>query len=92
MKHDIPISADPDAWLAQLFDCPAVRKGGLFRTTLAVIEAHAGLARFKDEVHRRGFRALENAGHVVVFCNREPVEILRPDAVRRADRRARTRH
>jgi len=29
------------------------------------------------ELHRRGFRAVENAGQMVIFCNREPVRIVR---------------
>lgn len=76
MRDDAIPSDDPQAWIDQTFDCPAVRKGGLFRTSLKAVGLGAGMARFKEELQRRNFRALENNGHIVVFCNTEPVEIL----------------
>ncbi|WP_224814991.1 hypothetical protein [Hasllibacter sp. MH4015] len=72
---------DQEAWIEQTFDCPAVRNGGILRTSAHAIKAGAGMDRFVAEVHRRGFRALENNGHVVVFCNRKSVAILRPKDV-----------
>ena len=29
------------------------------------------------ELDRRGFRAVQNGGQTLVFCNREPVHVLR---------------
>jgi hypothetical protein len=40
------------------------------------IERFAGWARFHAELDRRGFWAVENSGHVVIFCNRAPVRPL----------------
>ncbi|OAN75486.1 hypothetical protein A8B78_15840 [Jannaschia sp. EhC01] len=76
MKQDAILSNDPEAWIDQTFDVPAVRNGGILRTSLKAVEAGAGMARFKAEVNRRQFRALENNGHIIVFCNLKAVEIL----------------
>lgn len=76
MKQDRIIAADPEAWIEQTFDCPGVRNGGVFRTTRRAVDAGAGMARFTQELRRRNFRALENKGHIVVFCNAKPVEII----------------
>jgi hypothetical protein len=42
------------------------------------VDRYIGREAFIDEVYRRGFRAVENAGQIVIFCNQEPVRILRP--------------
>lgn len=76
MKHDAISPADPDAWIEQTFDNPGVRNGGIFRTSVKAVETGIGMARFIDEMNRRNYRALENAGHIVVFCNAKPVKIL----------------
>lgn len=76
MKREKPPPADPEAWIEQTFDCPGVRNGGLFRTSVRAVETGIGMDRFKREVTRRSYRALENNGHIVVFCNTSPVEIL----------------
>lgn len=34
-----------------------------------------GRERFYIEPHRRGFSAVENAGHVIIFCNSYPVHL-----------------
>lgn len=76
MKQDAIFPTDPEAWIEQTFDVPAVRNGGLIRTSRSAVDAGVGMARFKQELIRRGFRALENNGHIIVFCNTLPVEIL----------------
>lgn len=76
MKHD-PISPpDPEAWIDQTFDNPGVRNGGIFRTSVKAVETGIGMARFIEEMNRRNYRALENAGHIMVICNAKPVAIL----------------
>ena len=40
------------------------------------VERLIGRDRFLYEVRRRGFRAIENAGQFVIFCNRQPVHVL----------------
>jgi hypothetical protein len=76
MQTTPPNPQDPELWIEQTFDCPAVRNGGLFRTSLKAVESGVGMARFKAELRRRKYRALENNGHIVVFCNTLPVEII----------------
>lgn len=79
-RRPSPLPSPVNPWLDQLFGSPATRRGGLLRTTLRDVEQNAGLDRFCREVHARGFRALENAGQIIVFCNRDPVAILRSPA------------
>jgi hypothetical protein len=81
MKDHSQITADHAAWIEQTFDNPGVRNGGIFRTSVKAVETGIGMDRFVAEVQRRRFRALENRGHIVVFCNMEPVAILNDKAV-----------
>ena len=67
----------PEAYLADLFGAKAVRDGKIIRRNLRDIERYVGRDAFVSELHRRGFRAVENAGQMVIFCNREPVRIVR---------------
>lgn len=76
MKHDAISPADPEAWIEQAFDNPGVRNGGIFRTSVKAVETGIGMERFVEEMNRRNYRALENAGHIVVICNAQPVAIL----------------
>lgn len=78
MKHEPIPPADPAAWIEQAFDNPGVRNGGIFRTSVKAVETGIGMERFIEEVARRRYRALENAGHIIVFCNTQPVAILAP--------------
>jgi len=73
-----PPHKSPQAFLADVFGSKLVRDGKIVRRSLRDIERYYGRDAFIDEIHRRGFRAIENAGHVVIFCNAEPVRVLRP--------------
>lgn len=66
----------PDRWMLQLFSSRAAREGGVVRRRKRDIERLVGMERFHMELRRRGFRAVENAGHVIVFCNRDPVVVV----------------
>jgi len=37
------------------------------------IEKFVGRREFELELKRRGYQAVENAGQVIIFCNREPI-------------------
>ncbi len=76
MTDDRSLSAESAAWIEQTFDKPGVRNGAIFRTSVKAVEAGIGMAGFIAEVQKRRFRALENRGHIVVFCNMDPVAIL----------------
>ena len=67
---------NPDLWMLQVFSSRTAREGGVVRRRKRDIERLVGMERFRCELRHRGFRAVENSGHVIVFCNREPVHIL----------------
>nr|WP_282025248.1 N-(5'-phosphoribosyl)anthranilate isomerase [Limimaricola cinnabarinus] len=73
----LPAVISPDRWLCQLFASRAAASGGVVRRNLRDVDRIVGRTRFLHEIERRGFRAIENAGQVVIFCNREPLRFLR---------------
>ncbi|NNE81629.1 MAG: aspartate aminotransferase [Silicimonas sp.] len=66
----------PEIWLNDLFSSKAVNSGGVIRRKARDIERFAGMEQFMAEVDRRGYQVAENAGQVVIFCNRSPVRWL----------------
>lgn len=66
-----------DAWLQTLFEAKAAREGRIIRRSIEDVERLVGWHRFHAELTRRGFHAVENAGQVVIFCNAEPVRVIR---------------
>ena len=75
-NRNSPLS--PEVWLHDLFTCKAVQQGTVIRRKARDIERFAGMDRFMAEIHRRGFQVVENAGQVIIFCNRAPVRWLTP--------------
>ena len=67
----------PEQWFRHLFAAKAALDGGVVRRKVRDMERMVGRQRFLDEVARRGFTAVENAGQVIVFCNAQPVRLLR---------------
>lgn len=67
----------PDVFILDLFSSKAARSGGVVRRQARDVERFVGRKVFEDELRRRGYRAVENAGQIIIFCNREPVKILR---------------
>jgi len=67
----------PDIWLNDLFACKAVQQGGVIRRKARDIERFVGKDLFLREIDRRGYQAAENAGQIIIFCNRAPVHFLR---------------
>jgi hypothetical protein len=66
----------PEIWLRDMFASKAVQQGGVIRRKARDIERFAGMQRFMAEIDRRGYQAAENAGQIVIFCNRAPVRWL----------------
>ena len=64
---------DPDVFFNEMFASKAARDGAVIRRKVRDVERMIGRDIFLDEVRRRGFRAVENAGQFVVFCNSEPI-------------------
>ncbi len=73
---DLPRVVTPDRWIVQMFSARSVAEGGIIRRKVGDVERLIGRDRFLYEVRRRGFRAIENAGQFVIFCNRQPVHVL----------------
>ncbi len=71
-----PLPISPQLWLRQLFAARAAVEGGVVRRSVQDVERIVGRARFEAELRRRGYRAVENAGQFVIFCNREPLRLL----------------
>ena len=74
--QSLPTVISPERWITQLFSARVVADGGIVRRQVKDVERLLGRDKFLHEVHRRGFRVVENAGHFVIFCNAEPVRIL----------------
>jgi len=72
-----PESLQADKWVEQLFYSKAAANGGVVRRKRTDIELIIGWPRFQWELDRRGFRAIENAGQIVIFCNHDPVLTIR---------------
>ncbi|MFN6925365.1 MAG: N-(5'-phosphoribosyl)anthranilate isomerase [Tabrizicola sp.] len=72
----MPAVISPEKWIVQVFSAKSVAEGGTVRRKVSDVERLIGRERFLYEVRRRGFRAVENAGQFIIFCNREPVYIL----------------
>jgi hypothetical protein len=63
----------PDGWLRHLFASQAALDGGIVRRQIRDVERYFGSRAFLDEMKRRGFPVVENAGQFVIFCNNEPI-------------------
>lgn len=72
----LPPHLTPERWLRQLFSARAACDGAVVRRKIRDVERIVGRAAFEAELRRRGFRAVENAGQLVIFCNREPVRLI----------------
>jgi len=73
-NRNSPLS--PEVWLNDLFTSKAVMQGAVIRRKARDVERFVGMEMFMKEVHRRGYRVAENAGQLVIFCNRAPVRWL----------------
>lgn len=73
----LPTPIEPERWLRQLFIAQAAADGGIVRRKVRDVERIIGRGRFSGELRRRGFRAVENAGQFVIFCNCEPIILVR---------------
>jgi hypothetical protein len=71
-------NTSPEAFLQDVFKSNLVRDGKVIRRAARDVDRYIGRDAFISEVYRRGFRAIENAGQIIIFCNQEPVRILRP--------------
>jgi hypothetical protein len=73
---EMPVYLRADHWISHLFSSQAAREGGVIRRKLRDVERFVGRDAFLAEMKRRGFPVIENAGQLVIFCNREPIRRL----------------
>jgi len=73
---DLDSHLSPDAYLRDLFRSRAVQDGGVVRRKRRDLERYVGMERLLAEVRRRGFRAAENSGQILIFCNQAPIRFL----------------
>ena len=69
----LPDFLERHAWMEHVFSAKAAQTGGVVRRRVRDVERIVGRELFRQELRRRGFRAIENNGHFVVFCNRAPL-------------------
>lgn len=75
MKNN-PNPVSPQEWVRQMFSAKSAIDGGIVRRKVTDVDRLIGRERFLDEVRRRGFRVVENAGQFIILCNRESVRLL----------------
>ena len=73
----LPQHLTADAWLHQFLTSPEARKGGVIKRQVRDVERLVGRDVFLREVQARGFQAVENGRHFVVFCNGHPIRTVR---------------
>ena len=66
----------PQQFLAELFSSRAAATGAVIRRSARDIDRFVGREAFLEDMRRRGFAVVENAGQLVIFCNREPIRRL----------------
>lgn len=71
--HHPPSPLSPEIWLREVFASKSVQRGEVIRRKIRDIERYVGMEMFRKELQRRGFRAVENAGQIIIFCNQEPI-------------------
>ncbi|MGC1496076.1 MAG: hypothetical protein WA790_09720 [Sulfitobacter sp.] len=62
--------------MQDIFAAKQVSQGGIIRRKVRDIEKYAGLDVFLKELKRRGFHAVENSGHLIIFCNQQPIKLV----------------
>ena len=73
---ELTADLSPYGYMLDLFGSQAARSGGIVRRKVRDIDRYVGRDQFLDEMKRRGFPVVENAGQFVVFCNVEPIRRL----------------
>ncbi|MCR9109933.1 N-(5'-phosphoribosyl)anthranilate isomerase [Marivita sp. XM-24bin2] len=73
----LPDHLTPELWLTQMLSSGEAQKGGVVKRQIRDVERLVGYDAFIAEVHRRGFQAVRNGRHYVVFCNDLPIRRVR---------------
>jgi hypothetical protein len=73
----LPEYMTPEIWLHQVFSSGEALRGGVVKRQIRDVERLVGRDVFSYEVRRRGFQAVENGRHFVIFCNGRPIRRVR---------------
>lgn len=73
----LPEYLTPQLWLDQLFSSNEANRGGVVKRQIRDVERLVGRKAFVAAVEKRGFQAVENGNHFVVFCNEYPIRRVR---------------
>ena len=73
----LPDHLTPEFWIDQVFASVSAQQGGIVKRKIRDVERLAGRDAFLREVERRGFQAVLNGRHFVVFCNDLPIRRVR---------------
>jgi hypothetical protein len=73
----LPDHLTPERWITQVFTSTEAMRGGVVKRQIRDVERLAGRQAFLAEVERRGFQAVENGRHFVIFCNALPIRRAR---------------
>ena len=73
----LPDHLTPERWITQVFTSTEALRGGVVKRQIRDVERLAGRQAFLAEVERRGFQAVENGRHFVIFCNTLPIRRAR---------------
>ena len=72
MTYHAP-SLSKTAWILALLGSSVARAGGIIIQDRAHIDRVVGRDLFLKEMHKNGFRVVENADHIIIFCNSAPI-------------------
>ena len=73
----LPEHLTPEIWMNQFLGSQEAQRGGIVKRKVRDVERLVGHAAFVAEVERRGFQAVRNNLHYVVFCNMLPIRRVR---------------
>ena len=73
----LPKHQTPEKWLNQRLTSGEAQKGGVIKRQIRDVERLVGYDAFIPAVHARGFQAVRNGRHYVVFCNDQPIRRVR---------------
>lgn len=74
---NLPDHLTPEKWLTQMLSSGEAQKGGVVKRQIRDVERLVGYDAFIAAVHARGFQAVRNGRHYVVFCNDQPIRRVR---------------
>jgi hypothetical protein len=74
---ELPEYLTPDLWLDQIFSSKEAQRGGIVKRQIRDVERLVGRQAFARALERKGFQAVENGRHFVVFCNGAPIRRVR---------------